>query len=185
MIYCYLVISTSCTCRWVLVHFSPGLKGNSLKNLGLWGYSECTVYTECTAVVPFNNIYFSKVFGRHTCPFLGPLVPLFWISGDVSSGFQSQSGFCLIRIVEANVMYIPWDPPLVLHELTSWRPTCHQSCPHILLQRRGCRDSNSCYQNICESDALPIELNRDGLLLIILIINNNWCPSLMATAHRA
>ena len=22
----------------------------------------------------------------------GPLVPLFWISGDVSSGFQSQSG---------------------------------------------------------------------------------------------
>ena len=29
--------------------------------------------------------------------FLGPLVPLFWISGDVSSGFQSQSGFCLIH----------------------------------------------------------------------------------------
>ena len=29
--------------------------------------------------------------------FSGPLVPLFWISGDVSSGFQSQSGFCLIR----------------------------------------------------------------------------------------
>ena len=50
-----------------------------------------------------------------TCPILGPLVPLFWISGDVSSGFQSQSGFCLIRIAEANVMYIPWDPPLVLH----------------------------------------------------------------------
>ena len=32
-----------------------------------------------------------------TCPFLAPLVPLFWISGDVSSGFQIQSGFCLIR----------------------------------------------------------------------------------------
>ena len=30
------------------------------------------------------------------CPILGPLVPLFWISGDISSGFQSQSGFCLI-----------------------------------------------------------------------------------------
>ena len=26
------------------------------------------------------------------CPFLGPLVPLFWTSSDVSSGFQSQSG---------------------------------------------------------------------------------------------
>ena len=32
-----------------------------------------------------------------TCPFVGPLIPLFWTSGDVSSGFQSQSGFCLIR----------------------------------------------------------------------------------------
>ena len=44
-----------------------------------------------------------------------PLLPLFWISGDVSSGCQRQSGFCLICIVEANVKYIPWDPPLVLH----------------------------------------------------------------------
>ena len=26
------------------------------------------------------------------CPNLGPLVPLFWISSDVSSGFQSPSG---------------------------------------------------------------------------------------------
>ena len=26
------------------------------------------------------------------CSILGPLVPLFWISSDVSSGFQSQSG---------------------------------------------------------------------------------------------
>ena len=38
-----------------------------------------------------------------------------WISGDVSSAFQSQSGFCLTRIAEANVMYIPQNPPLVLH----------------------------------------------------------------------
>ena len=36
-------------------------------------------------------------FWRTHVLFLGPLVPLFWISGDVSSGFQSQSGFCLIR----------------------------------------------------------------------------------------
>ena len=36
--------------------------------------------------------FFFIVFGGHTCPFLGPLVPLFWISGDISSGFQSQSG---------------------------------------------------------------------------------------------
>ena len=34
--------------------------------------------------------------------------------------FQSHSGFCLISFfVEANVMYIPRDPALVLHMLTS------------------------------------------------------------------
>ena len=36
-------------------------------------------------------------FWRTWVLFVGPLIPLFWTSGDVSSGFQSQSGFCLIR----------------------------------------------------------------------------------------
>ena len=61
----------------------------------------------------FKEVYiyilFFKVFGGHLCPILGPLVPLFWISGDVSSGFQSQSGLpgCLIHIVKANIMHVP------------------------------------------------------------------------------
>ena len=38
------------------------------------------------------------------CPILGPLVPLFWISSDISSGFQRVG--CLTRIVEVNVMYV-------------------------------------------------------------------------------
>ena len=39
--------------------------------------------------------FFFKTFWQTHVLFLGgPLVPLFWISGDVSSGFQS--GFCLI-----------------------------------------------------------------------------------------
>ena len=50
--------------------------------------------SELTALI------FLKVFGGHTCPFLGQLVPLFWISGDVSSGVQSQSGFCLICFLQ-------------------------------------------------------------------------------------
>ena len=65
---------------------------------------------------------FFKFFGGHTCPFFGgSLVPLFWISGDVSSGVQSQSGLLPYSLfAEANVMYIPQDPPLVLHLPTSW-----------------------------------------------------------------
>ena len=84
----------------------------------------------------FNKVFLSDTF---TCRILGPLVPLFWISGDVSSGFQSQSGFCLIHIVEANVMYISWDPP---GGATHCQPLDGQhcgvstgfiSCPRILL----------------------------------------------------
>ena len=46
---------------------------------------------------------------------LGTLVTLFWITSDFPSGLQSQIGFCLIRMVEANAMYIPRDPAQVLH----------------------------------------------------------------------
>ena len=41
------------------------------------------------------------------CPILGPLVPLFGISSDVSFGLQSKSMFCLIRSGgTGGVMYI-------------------------------------------------------------------------------
>ena len=64
--------------------------------------------------------------------FLGPLVPLFWTSGDVSSGVQSQSGFCFIHIfAEANVMYIPRDPPALLHMPTFWWLVRSQPLPHM------------------------------------------------------
>ena len=52
------------------------------------------------------------------------------------SGFQSQSGFCLIHsLAEANVMYIPRDPSLVLHVPTSWWLACSQSLPHMHVQK--------------------------------------------------
>ena len=41
-----------------------------------------------------------------TCPFVGPLILLFWTFGDVSSGFQSQSGQSYSRLVEAYVIYM-------------------------------------------------------------------------------
>ena len=63
-------------------------------------------------------------FGGHWYPWFGSLV--------TSPGFQSQSGFCLIHIfAEANVMYIPQDPPMVLHMPTSWQPAAQSvMSPH-------------------------------------------------------
>ena len=51
-----------------------------------------------------------------------PLIPLFRISGDVSSGFESQSGQPYLHLAEAYVMYVHWDSPLVQHLLTTWQP---------------------------------------------------------------
>ena len=45
--------------------------------------------TNCENIT-FASYFFFLKFLADTCPFLGPLVPLFWISGDVSSGFQSS-----------------------------------------------------------------------------------------------
>ena len=48
-----------------------------------------------------------------TCPFLRPLIPLYWTSGDVSSGFQSKIRQPFLHLAEAYVIYILWDSPLV------------------------------------------------------------------------
>ena len=91
---CRLVILS---CLWTLQYFYT-------THLHYVIYTHRLVWYKVT----FFKVFLSDIF---TCPILGPLVPLFWISGDVFSGFQRQNP----RIVEVNVMYISWDPPLVLH----------------------------------------------------------------------
>ena len=73
------------------------------------------IHIQIQIIPDLLKFLFSFFVGHIHMSYLGSLVSLFWISGDVSSGFQSQSVFCLIRIAEANVMYIPCDSPPVLH----------------------------------------------------------------------
>ena len=74
----------------------------------------------------------------YTCPTLVPLIPLFWISGDVSSGFQSQSGLpyshcrgkcnvCSLRSIPGATLCQPLDSK------HCGMPTGFISCPRILL----------------------------------------------------
>ena len=46
-------------------------------------------------------------------PFMRPLIPLFWTSGDISSEFQSQCRQTYSYLAEVYMMYIPLDSPLV------------------------------------------------------------------------
>ena len=53
---------------------------------------------------------FLKIFGGHKSFLWGH-----WTSGNVSSGFQSQSGQPYSSLAEAYVLHVPWDSPLVWH----------------------------------------------------------------------
>ena len=44
---------------------------------------------------------------------MGPLIHLFWTSGDVSSEFQSQSGQPYSTLQEVYVLHVPRDSPVV------------------------------------------------------------------------
>ena len=48
-----------------------------------------------------------KFFLEDISPFVGTLILLFWTSGDVFSGFQSQSGQPYLHLAEAYMIYIP------------------------------------------------------------------------------
>ena len=52
-----------------------------------------------------SQLFFFFKFLLDTCPFLGPLIPLFRTSGDVSSGFQSRSEFYLIQTLWRHMWY--------------------------------------------------------------------------------
>ena len=99
------------------------------------------------------------------CPILVPLVhPCFGFLVMSPLGFKAWVG-CLIHIAEANVMYIPWDPPLVLHLPTSCQPACCQSCPHILLQWWGCSAVTLVYMNRYVITSMTYGFSRSKFLM--------------------
>ena len=70
--------------------------------------------------------FFVKFLGGHWYPCFGSLVisPL---------EFKARVGSAFFAVV--NVMYLPSDPPLVLHLLTSWQLAHSWSLPHMHQQR--------------------------------------------------
>ena len=54
--------------------------------------------------VEISNHFKMFLVDTYTCPILGPLTALFWISGNVSSWFQSQSGLPYIHNVDIHYL---------------------------------------------------------------------------------
>ena len=67
---------------------------------------------------------------------MGPLIPLFWTSGDVSPGFQTQGGSLTCVLCRLHAMNSS-DSPLVWYLLTVWGSAWQQSffdphtCRHV------------------------------------------------------
>ena len=66
------------------------------------------LFTRCDCERDFSigaRIFFKIL--EDMSPFCVTLIPLFWTSGDVSSGFQSQSGQPYSNLVEGYVLHVP------------------------------------------------------------------------------
>ena len=124
------------------------------------------------------SFFFKKIFWRTWVLFLGPLIPLFWTSGDVSSGFQSQSGQPYSSCVEAYMLYVPWDSPLVWHLPTSWEPAWQLSCLfHVPVRHWWNLKPGAIMPPLTVWDqayALPIELSRLGFKSLFLHVWKTW-----------
>ena len=106
------------------------------------------------------------------------LLPLFWTSSDVSSGFQSQGRQPYLRLVEEYVLHVPWDSPLVWH-LSNLSVASMTGKPSLLLHT--CEAlvglENRSYHAATHSvrsgspDALPTELSLLGLCYLSLLMS--------------
>ena len=62
----------------------------SMFNMFMWFYHSLLISEG-------NSFFFFLNFCRTHVLFAGPLIPLFWTSGDICPGFQSQGGFPHLR----------------------------------------------------------------------------------------
>ena len=106
-----------------------------------------------------------------TCPFVGPLMPLFRTSGDVSSGFQSQSGFCLIQTCGGvcNIRSLRFTSGAT-HLLVYNASIAASRLPHMRVSAVvGCQDLNH-RPPAQQSDALPTRPRRPAYSQFLLVI---------------
>ena len=82
-----------------------------------------------------DHLIFYFNFWRTQVHFVGPLIPLFWTSGDVCPGFHSQGG-SLFAFFLGSAFSPVWssDSPLVWHLLTAkrsaWQPSLFDPCTY-------------------------------------------------------
>ena len=117
--------------------------------------------------------FFFKFFLGTWVLFVGPLIPLFWTSGDVS-GFQSQNGQPYSSLAEAYVLQVPWNSPLVWHLPTSWQPAYLQGIGGTRNRELSCRCSQCQIRQARRSTDWAIHSSRVFLMTYLWLIIFLW-----------
>ena len=110
--------------------------------------------------------------------FMRPLIPLIWTSGNVSSGFQSQSGQPYLHLTEAYMLHVLWDLPL-----GGWHVS--QAVPFHMPARRHMGVETGIYRvttaSQCETRQTLYRLSYDGLAKLLDLSGILHNPSLAAS----
>ena len=90
-------------CLYLLRAFSAAMKSitfrSAIQSVNFSGVSQRAAVSLISLLKNSIRVFcfFFKIFVG-ACPFVGPLIPLFWTSGDVSSGFQTRVGSALFAL---------------------------------------------------------------------------------------
>ena len=118
-----------CDCNFlswlkIVCHRSPGWQdqeprvrevfccSSQLANRVQWQLRYVSIYLLYIEQKVISNSWFFKKKLVDTCPLWGKRYPCFWTSGDVSPGFQSQSGQSHLHLVEAY-----WFPEIYWYDI--------------------------------------------------------------------
>ena len=93
------------------------------------------MYLTSRVLHTFFKFFFNDFFVGHMSFFGATGTPVLDFWWHLLWGLKPEWVLPYSLFAEANVMYIPPDPPLGLHLPTSWWQVHSWSCPHILLQR--------------------------------------------------
>ena len=104
-----------------------------------------------------------KIFWKTSILYGGSLIPLFWTSGDICPGFQSQGGFsCLHALLPTCNEFIRFTPGTTVDFLVaSMVAELFQSTYlHTSIGGAQVQDQACCLTACDKTSALPIDLNR-------------------------
>ena len=93
---------------------------------------------------------------------MGPLIPLYWTFGDISSGFQSHGGQPYSPLAEVYVLHVHGVTPANLLAVSMAAEPLPHTCKALVVLETGGYHATAHSVRSGRPDALPTELSQLG-----------------------